>query len=146
MDAADTLARLHDVRNPATGMAEAVADVLAGGSVGLLAALIVFVLLRAVTRRPPTWREIVRADLMRASRLAPDQRLLALAKLIDRITPELSCNSGADGLAGSARSSENAPWQRITAELRQALYRRKPTIDLDRVEMDILQLLSSRKR
>jgi hypothetical protein len=147
MDAADTLARLHDVRDPATGVAEAVADALAGGSVGVLSALLAFILLRAVTKRLPTQREVVSAELTRARHLAPDQRLLAQAKLVDRIAPDISLGPGASGSSDPTRSEgRSEPWQRLKADLRDALYRQDPAIDLDRVEGEILRLLSSRGR
>ena len=148
MDAADALSRLHDVREPATGGAEAVADMLAGGSVGLLSALLVFVLLRIVTYRPTTRREVICAELTRARLLAPDQRLLAQAKLIDRNAPDASRKSGTGESPDPAHSSEDCKehWLRLKAELREALYRPNPRIDLDRVEVDILQLLSARGR
>lgn len=147
MDAADALSRLHDVREPATGSAETIADALAGGSLGLLSALLAFVLVRSFTQRSLTRREIARAELRRARGLAPDQRLLAQAKVLDRVAPDASGRSGEDELSETAHSSDDPdlPWRRLRGELHQALYRPNPTIDLDRIEGEILQLLASRR-
>ncbi len=148
MGAADVLSRLHDVRDPATGAVDAITEALAGGSLGLLSALLLFALFRSLTSRLPTRWEVVGAELAKARRLAPEQRLLALAKLIERISPEGAVPSGSGGPPDGLRSPQDrdAAWQRLRADLREALYRPGAAIDPGRVEEEILHLLSLRKR
>jgi hypothetical protein len=145
MDAAEVLSGLHDVRTPTLGAAEILSDALAGAAIGLALALVLFLLVRGLTtERATSPRERARAELARARSLEPSQRLLALATLLARVAPDPAPGLHPASTPGRPQASDpsEADWQRLRAYVRGALYRPNSTIDLDRVETDILRLLA----
>jgi hypothetical protein len=89
-------------------------------------------------------REQARAELARARSLEPSQRLLALATLLARIAPDPApgLHPASTPERPQASDPSSADWQRLRGDLRGALYRPNPTLDLDRVDADILRLLA----
>ena len=146
MDTAEVLSRLHDVRTPTLGAAETLSDALAGAAIGLAWALVLFLLLRGLTEteRGTSPREQARAELARARSLEPSQRLLALATLLARVAPDPApgLHPASTPERPQASDPSSADWQRLRGDLRGALYRPNPTLDLDRVDADILRLLA----
>ncbi len=116
-DAAEILSGLRDLRMPEPTGYGPLADAAAAFSLGLAAALVVALLLRAVTTRPPTRREAALAELAETRRLDPAERLTAQAALLKRVAAELGASGPGRGGAhgeGSGADRGATGWRRST--------------------------------
>lgn len=82
--------RLGPMRLPADFADFGPPDALATLAVGLLLGLLLDQVLRLVTARRRSSVEIARLEIARLSRLAPEQRLVGLATLLERLDPKRS--------------------------------------------------------
>jgi hypothetical protein len=123
---ADLLAGLHDVRHPRATGAEALADGLAGAGLGLLLAGLLVLALRRLTRRAVSRDGALLAELEAARGLETGRRLLAQAKILERLAARGDPESG------------------LRARLREALYRPDPGLDPAAVEGEIRALIARR--
>ena len=108
----DLAASLRPIRMPIPTEAEALADGLLAFGLGLIAALLVYGLLRLVLGRRKTPRAALRAELVASRGLDSSERLLVQARLAERWPPA----------AG------------LRADLAFALYRPDAAIDLDEID------------
>ena len=152
-DAAEVLTELRDLRVPESSGTGALADAAAAFALGLAAALLLAVLLRAITIRRPSRRAAALTELTAARGLAPAERLMVQAAILKRAATDLGIT---DQAAGEAHGpSDRGDWllaldrqlgrQFFTsgpgAGLRQSLYRPAITIDPEVIEPEVIRVL-----
>jgi hypothetical protein len=138
---ADVLAGLRDIRMPAAGGTDILAEVGAAFAIGLLAAILLALLARLVARRPPSLRQAALTDLARTRFLAPDERVFAQARLLQRVSEAL----GAPGSQWPAELDRRLGTDFFThgagRHLHEDLYKPGTALDPDRLDADLVRLL-----
>lgn len=119
---AEALTGLRDVRDPPLTMAETLADGFLAVALGIALALLAAMLLRPLTRRTRSARELALEELARTRGMAPAERLLAQAHLLRRFGGRLK------------------PAPELTARLRHRLYRRADGSDADLLDQELARL------
>lgn len=139
----EMMAQLRTVRLPAGYQAFSWDVVLAALSLGILAALLVLLALRVVTRRRPTALSLARDELATARKLGERERLFRQAALLDRL---VAGHGGTDGPDADDRSGAGAEIADMRKTFRETLYRPGQSPDLDAIDRAILKVASSRAR
>ena len=148
---ADLLAELRDSRLPELSEASVLADAATAFVAGLILALAIALVVRVFARRPPSRRDRALAELAASRALAPDERLLAQARLLRRVADERD-RRGVD--------STSAHWadvfdQRLDTDfftagpgvvLREALYRPDARVDPEQIDRELVKLLRRIRR
>lgn len=147
---ADPLAALRDTHMPEPTQWDALADAAMAFAAGLLVALAVVMLVRALMRRRKSRREAALAELEATRRLAGKDRLIAQANLLRRLASQMPAPSGdASALHWTARIDRETGTDFFTAgdgaALREALYRREVEIDPERIDRQLVLLLQTVK-
>lgn len=155
-DLAERLAGLHDIRLPALWPEALIADAAAATAVGLSLALCVVLLARLLLYRPASRRRRLLEALAASRALPTGERLLAQAKLLDRLAAELE---GAEASGDKEASRERADLggrlalldRRLRSDffsagpgagLQEALYRREATVDPEEIDRALTRLLA----
>jgi len=149
MDApSEVLAQLRDIRLPMLSDGSILADWAAGCALGLLLALVVVLLARAFVRRPPSRRETALADLAASRTLAPAERLLAQARILQDLAPPVKDRIAAEdsGNDWSSRLGRSLGTDFFTtgagAGLSESLYRRESGLDPEDLDRELQRLLN----
>jgi hypothetical protein len=147
---ADPLAALRDIRLPEPTQWDALADAAMAFAAGLLVALAVVMLARALMRRRQSRREAALVELEATRRLAGKNRLIAQANLLRRLASQMPVATGdASALHWTARLDRETGTDFFTAGagagLREALYRRDAEIDPERIDRQLVLLLQTVK-
>lgn len=142
-DTAEILTELRDLRVPEPTGLGPLADTAAAFSLGLAAALVVALLLRAVASRPPSRRQAALAELAQTRRLAPAERLMAQATILKRVAAELGTDGGGEWPAALDRQLGSDFFSAGPGVgLRQCIYRRDTSsVDPDLIEREVARLL-----
>jgi len=144
---ADVLAGLRDIRMPSAGSSDILPDVAAAFALGLLAAILLALLARLVARRPQSLRQAALAELARARALAPDERLFAQARLLQRLSGALGAREALDAPGGhwpaelDRRLGTDFFTHGAGRDLRENLYKPGSALDPDRLDADLVRLL-----
>ncbi|MGE0212720.1 MAG: hypothetical protein AB7S41_13570 [Parvibaculaceae bacterium] len=120
---AETLAGLRDLHAPPLAPTDLLADGFLAVALGVALALLIGVLVRPLTRRIFSPREIALSQLARSRGLAPAERLIVQARLLARFAPEID------------------PPAELIARLRHELYRPAGGAHAERLEQELSLLL-----
>lgn len=124
---AETLVGLRDVHTPPLAMTDMLADGILAVALGMAVAMLVGLLLRPLTRRLRSPRELALSELARSRNLSAAERLMVQARLLSRFAAELK------------------PSAELMAKLRRELYQPEGGADAERLEQE-LSLLFRRLR
>ncbi|MEN3791899.1 hypothetical protein [Fulvimarina sp. MAC3] len=131
----DLIAELRPIRLPPGFDAFDLSGALAVFSLAILAGLLLAVLLRLATVPKPSIRRAVIERLDGAKQLEPGERLLAQAQAIGLL------ETGFEKRRRKPKLKSTEPLERLKTEIHQALYRRDPGLDCDRIDREILGLV-----
>ncbi len=144
---AETLGKLRDIHLPELTDAAILADWAAAASLGLFAALLLILLASAFVRRSVSDRKDLLAALTASRGLAPAERLLAQAKILQELAAREARKGNAEveevdwreTLGGLSRSEffVTGPG----AALREDLYRPNPASDPEAFDRELVALL-----
>lgn len=142
-ESADVLAQLRDIHLPSLSESSMAADWAAGCALGLLAAILVTLLARTVVRRPPSDRAAALADLAVSRGLQPAERLLAQAKILQRLASQLRFPADDAGRHWSIQLGHRLGSDILTSGtgLSEALYRPDCAIDPELLDRELVRLL-----
>lgn len=144
---AEVLAKLRDIRLPTLSDGSILADWAAGCALGLLVAVLMILLARAVVRRPASRRAVALADLAASRELQPAERLLAQARILQNLALQFDIRpkAGATGDHWSVQLGRRLGTDFFTTGagvgLSEALYRPDAGIDPDLLDRELERLL-----
>ncbi len=118
-ESAETLVGLRDVHTPPLAVPEMLADGFLAVALGIAMAILVGLLIRPLTRRIRSPRELALGELARSRGLAPAERLIAQARLLSRFAADLK------------------PSPELLAKLRHALYQPGGGADPERLDQEL---------
>lgn len=146
---ADVLEELRDIHLPSLSEGSVVADWAAGCALGLLVAVLVMLLARAVVRRPASRRAAALADLTASRGLQPAERLLAQARILQQLALQLNLRPGDSGEHWSIQLGHRLGSDFFAsgqgAGMSEALYRPNSAIDPALLDQELLRLLKRLK-
>ncbi|EAU40725.1 hypothetical protein FP2506_03324 [Fulvimarina pelagi HTCC2506] len=130
----DLIAELRPIRLPPGFEAFDLSGTLAVFSIAVLAGLALALMLRLATEPKPSIRRAVTEKLEAAKALQPGDRLLAQAQALGLLETSF---------ARKRRKPKIDAFDligRLKTEISEAIYRREPGLDCDRIDRDILAL------
>ncbi|MER0239061.1 hypothetical protein [Fulvimarina sp. MAC8] len=130
----DLIAELRPIRLPPGFDAFDLFGALAVFSVAVIAGLLLALLVRLATEPRPSLRRAVAQKLDAARNLQPGERLLAQAQTLGLMESTFTRKRR------KPKPESTEFLERLKAEISEAVYRREPGLDCDRIDRDILDL------